>query len=72
MNNPFKILTDNVACTYIVKKADLSPRLARWAVQLNINQENLMLWQMLCPEHRRLLLLRLKVKVVNLMNRTST
>ena len=34
MNNPFKILTDNVACTYIVKKADLSPRLARWAVQL--------------------------------------
>ena len=34
MNNPFKVLTDNVACTYIVKKAELSPRLARWAVQL--------------------------------------
>ena len=34
MNTHFLVLTDNVACTYIVKKSDLSPRLARWAVQL--------------------------------------
>jgi hypothetical protein len=34
MNTHFKIRTDNVACTYILTKADLSPKLARWAVQL--------------------------------------
>ena len=34
LNTKFKIRTDNKACTYILKKAELSPRLARWAVQL--------------------------------------
>lgn len=34
VNAHFKVLTDNVACTYIVQKSDLSPKLARWAVQL--------------------------------------
>ena len=34
MNTHFKVQTDNVACTYIVKKSDFTPRLARWAVQL--------------------------------------
>ena len=34
MNVRFKIFTDNAACTYILKKPELSPRLARWAIQL--------------------------------------
>jgi len=34
MNVKFKLITDNAACTYIIKKPDLSPRLARWAIQL--------------------------------------
>jgi len=34
MNVKFKLITDNAACTYILKKPDLSPRLARWAIQL--------------------------------------
>ena len=35
LNVPFKIFTDNVACTYILNKTDLTPKLARWAVQLS-------------------------------------
>lgn len=35
LNVPFKIFTDNAACTYVLKKPELSPRLARWAIQLS-------------------------------------
>ena len=34
LNTKFRIRTDNKACTYVLKKAELSPRLARWAIQL--------------------------------------
>ena len=34
MNVHFKIFTDNAACTYILKKPELSPKLSRWAIQL--------------------------------------
>ena len=34
MNTKFRVRTDNKACTYVLKKAELSPRLARWAIQL--------------------------------------
>ena len=34
MNTKFRVRTDNKACTYILKKSELSPRLARWAIQL--------------------------------------
>jgi len=35
LNTHFRVRTDNIACTYILKKAELSPRLARWAIQLS-------------------------------------
>ena len=34
MNNQFEVRTDNAACTYVLKKPDLSPKLSRWAIQL--------------------------------------
>ena len=34
LNTKFLIRTDNKACTYVLRKSELSPRLARWAVQL--------------------------------------
>lgn len=34
LNTYFKIRTDNKACTYVLRKSELSPRLARWAIQL--------------------------------------
>jgi hypothetical protein len=37
-NHPVTIFTDNTACTALLKKPDLSPRLARWA--LSIQEHN--------------------------------
>jgi len=34
MNAKSRLITDNAACTYIIKKPDLLPSLARWALQL--------------------------------------
>lgn len=35
LNTHFRVRTDNRACTYILTTSELSPRLARWALQLS-------------------------------------